>query len=847
MEFNNIKMKWLINMAWRDSRKNRSRLILFISSIILGIAALVAIYSLGDNLNTNIDSQAATLLGADLELSSNQLPEGKTKLLLDSIGNGYSEERSFASMVYFTKTGGNRLAQVKALEGDYPYYGKLETKPVSAGLSFRNQQAALVDQILLLQYRAQVGDSIRIGEVTFLIAGALEKAPGQNGITSTVAPAIYIPLKYLDKTGLMQKGSRITHRFFYKFDPNVDVEKLTEKFNNRFELAGLDYKTIAKQKEETGRSFSDLTKFLGLVGFVALLLGCIGVASAIHIYIREKINSIAILRCLGMKPVEAFLIYLIQILAIGILGSIVGAMLGTLIQQFFPIIIQDFLPFELVTFISWNSIGQGIFIGILISLLFALPPLLSIRKIAPLHVLRSSFEHFSSNRDPWVWFIYLVIVLFVYGFSYVQMANPITALIFTSAIVVSFGFLYAIALMIMKLVRRFFPYSWGYLWRQGLANLYRPNNQTAILIVSIGLATTLIATLYLTQDLLLTRVKLSSSDNKPNIVLFDIQTNQKEALLATAKKYNIVVNQTVPVVNMRLEEINGKAAADFMKDTTDNRSNGIFSREYRVTFRDSLTSSEKITDGKWIGIYDSKDALIPISFEKGFANRNKIVIGDTLTFNIQGSIFQTKVASFRDVNWGEVQTNFLVIFPKGILEDAPQFQVMLTHVATPAISAEFQRSVVTQFPNISIIDLALVLKILGELFTKISFVIRFMGGFSILTGIIVLISSVLISKYQRMQESVLLRTMGASKRQIFTITAMEYFFLGVMASFTGILIALVGSWGLAKFSFEAPFQPNLWPIVIIFLLITSLTVCIGLMNSRSILNKSPLEILRKEV
>ncbi len=833
-------------MAWRDSRKNRSRLFLFISSIVLGIAALVAIYSLGDNLNTNIDNQAATLLGADLALSANQEAKGDTKFLLDSLGKHYSEERSFASMVYFVKSGGNRLAQVKALKGAYPYYGSLETVPLTAGETFRDKKEALVDQTLMLQYKAQVGDSIRIGEVTFLIAGILEKAPGQNGLTSTVAPSVYIPMKYLDQTGLMQKGSRVAYRYFYKFDSSKDVEAMTTALENRFELADLDYKTIQKQKEDTGRSFRDLTRFLGLVGFVALLLGCIGVASAIHIYIREKINSIAILRCLGVKPAEAFLIYLLQILAIGILGSVLGALLGTLIQQYLPILIQDFLPFDLVTAISWISISQGIFVGVLISLLFALPPLLSIRKISPLNVLRNSVDEFLSNHDPLIWLVYGCIVLFIFGFSYYQMPSAITAAIFTAAILGAFGLLYGIALLLMKMVRRFFPSSWNYLSRQGLSNLYRPNNQTAILIVSIGLATCLMSTLYLTQDLLLTRVKLSTSDNQPNIVLFDIQSHQKEAVLALAKKHNIKVNQTVPIVNMRLESINGRTAAHYIADTTDNRSSRIFGREYRVTFRDTLTSSEKITDGKWIGKDDSKGTLTPISIEKGFANRGKIQLGDTLDFNVQGSILQTKVASFRDVNWGEVQTNFLVLFPNGILEEAPQFLVMLTHVPGPEISANFQRDVVTNFPNISIIDLALVLKILDELFTKIGFVIQFMGGFSIITGIIVLIASVLISKYQRLQESVLLRTMGASKKQIFAITAMEYLFLGMMASLTGILISLVGSWALAKFNFEAPFEPNLIPLLGIFLVITSLTVLIGLLNSRSILYKSPLEILRKE-
>ncbi|KAA0989042.1 ABC transporter permease [Dyadobacter aurulentus] len=847
MNQNKLNVTWLLKMAWRDSRKNRSRLVLFISSIILGIAALVAIYSLGENLKENIDNQAATLIGADLALYGNKAVEGKAKELVDSLGKNRSEERSFASMVYFLKNGGNRLAQVKALSGDFPYYGKFETVPVTAENTFRTRQEALVDQTLMLQYEAKVGDSIRIGEVTFAIAGVLEKAPGATGITSSVAPTVYIPMRFLDQTGLMQKGSRVAYRYYFKFPPQTDVEKMVKALDPKFEKYDLDYNTVQEQKEDTGRSFQDLTRFLALVGFVALLLGCIGVASAIHIYIREKLNSIAILRCLGVKASQAFMIYLIQIVGIGVIGSVLGAALGTAIQQFMPVVIKDLLPFELITSISWLSIFQGLAIGILISVLFALPPLVSIRGVSPLNVLRVSLDPIKLDRDPVTWLLYGLIVLFIFGFSFLQMRTWIEALVFTAAIVGSFLVLYGIALLLTWLVRKFFPVSWSYLWRQGLANLYRPNNQTAILIVSIGLGTSLICTLFFVQSILLERVKLSTSGNQPNIVLFDIQGNQKEGVLAIAKAQNVPVNQSVSIVNMRLEELNGKTASDFEGDTTAEQSRRIFGREYRVTFRDSTTSSEKVVKGKWEGKYDPARGLVPISIEKGFAERSRIDLGDTMVFNVQGTLMETRVSSFREVDWGKVQTNFLVVFPTGVLEEAPQFHAMLTHVPNPQVSATFQQAVVRKYPNIAIIDLALVLRLLDDIFNKIGFVIRFMAGFSILTGLIVLISSVLISKYQRLQESVLLRTLGASRKQIFAITALEYFFLGALAAVTGILIAIIGSFALAKFSFEAEFKPEILPILGVFFFVSLLTVFIGLINSRGILSRPPLEVLRQDV
>jgi putative ABC transport system permease protein len=837
---------WLAQMAWRDSRRNRSRLFLFVSSIVLGIAALVAIYSLSHNMRQEIREQAASLIGADLELSSNRPFSPEAQKLADSLGDRRSEQQSFLSMVLFPRNNGTRLVQVRALEGEYPYYGELESIPAGAGTSFRKGQQALVDRTLMMQFGVNPGDSIKVGNITFAIAGALQRAPGQTGFSASTAPAVYIPLRYLEATGLSQKGSRITYKYYYKWDRPKDMEALVEALEPRLNSEGLDYETIESQQQDTSRSFRDLTRFLSLVGFVALLLGCIGVASAIHIYVKEKVESIAVLRCLGATALQAFLIFLIQIVSIGFIGSVVGAALGTVIQQFLPAVLKEFLPLELEPSISWPAIGQGIVLGLIISLLFALLPLVSIRRISPLLTLRLSFQH-TPARDPAKWLVYGLVLLFVFGFTWLQVEGWKEALYFTLGIVMAFLLLSGIALLLMWAVRRFFPNTWSYLWRQGLANLYRPNNQTAILILSIGLGTAFISTLFFIQSILLSRINLSASGNQPNMVLFDIQTAQREDVMQLARSQGLPVNGTVPIVTMRLESINDITAAKLEEDSTLPIQRWIFSREYRVTFRDSLTSSEKLARGKWTGRADDPSGPVYISVERRYAERNGIDIGDTMVFNVQGAMMPAIVGSLREVDWNRIQTNFLVVFPKGVLEDAPQFHVLLTHVPSNAASARFQQAVVRRFPNVSIIDLKLVLSVIDDILDKVGFIIRFMGGFSILTGLVVLIASVLISKYQRIQESILLRTLGASRRQILVITALEYFLLGVFAAATGIVLALAGSWALARYSFETPFTPDLWPIAVVFLLVCMLTVVIGLANSRGILSKPPLEILRQEV
>lgn len=833
-------------MAWRDSRRNRSRLFLFISSIILGIAALVAIYSFEYNLKKDIDSQAKSLLGADLVIETNKAVKPEALPVLNSLGEARSEERGFASMIYFPKNGGTRLVNVRALSGDYPYYGDIETSPEAASRNFRNNREALVDKTLMLQFDAKTGDSIQVGELKFRIAGVLNKAPGQTSFSASVAPIVYIPLSYLEETGLLQKGSRITYNFYYRFSRDTDIDKLVKKLEPQLEKLELDYETIESRKENTGRSFEDLTEFLALVGFIALLLGCIGVASAIHIYIREKINTIAILRCLGASSGQAFMIYMIQIAGIGLLGSVIGALLGTLIQQFLPIVLKDFLPVEITVVISWLAIAQGILIGLVISILFALLPLVSVRNISPLNTLRISLQETSLFKDPLKWLIYGIIVLFVFGFTYLQVGSLKKTVFFTGGVVTGFVTLAALAYAMMWLTRRYFPSSWSYLWRQGFANLFRPNNQTLILVVSIGLGTAFICTLFFVQGILINRVTLSSSKNQPNMVLFDIQSSQKQAVNELTRSMNLPVLQEVPIVNMRMTEIKGRNYADYKKDSVAWGAMRGLEREYRVTYRDSLSDSEKLVDGVWTGKAEPGKPVY-VSLEDGYAKRIGVKVGDELMFNVQGAPLKAIVGSTRKVDWNRIQTNFILIFPTGVLEEAPQFHVLLTQVPSNEVSARYQQAVVRNFPNISMIDLGLVLSVLDEILDKMGFVIRFMAAFSIITGLIVLVASVLISKYQRIRESVLLRTMGASRKQILVITALEYFFLGALAAGAGIVLALVASWGLARFVFETTFSPELLPVLILFLLITSLTVLIGLFNSRGVLNRPPLEVLRSEV
>lgn len=847
---NKTSISWLFKMAWRDSRKSRKKLLLFISSIIAGIAALVAISSFSENLQSAVDEQSKELLGADLSINSRSK---QSDYAPDSTEGIFTDEVSFASMVYFPKGGGTRLVNVKAIGKGFPFYGKFETKPLGMGDVFRNEKSVLVDNTLLSQFNARPGDSIRIGEVTFLIKGNLEKVPGQNQVFSSVAPPVYIPIQYLEATGLLQKGSRYTWRRYVQLfnlptDPELKVEEL-DRMEDEIEEAYKDHRveTVEDRKRNVGRIFTNLSTFLNLTGFMALLLGCVGVASSVNLYTKSKLSSVAILRCLGVSGKQAFSIFLIQIGTMGFIGAVIGAILGNGLQWLLPEIFQSFLPIDVRIRFSWSANLIGVLTGLLISLLFALIPLSKVRKISPLRTLRASFEEDTSSKDNLPNIIYLGIIVFVFGFTAFQMNDWKDALVFTGSVIAAFALLAATASLLIFILKKFFPYSWSYLWRQGLANLFRPNNQTTTLMVSVGLGTALISTLLLTQSMLLDEVSISGDGGRSNMVLFDIQSKDLDNVKEITNEYGLPILQEVPIVTMRLDNLNGITMKKTEEDSTKRRYRWAFRREFRVTYRDSLISSEKVLKGKWKGSIDTPNEPIYVSVEEGMANNLRVDLGDTLTFNVQGMLIETLVGQVRTVDWARVQTNFTILFPTGVLEKAPQFHVLMTRTDTDKQSGAFQKALVENHPNVSVIDLALILSTLDEVLSQISFVIQFMSLFSIITGFVVLIGSVTISKYQRIQESVILRTLGGNKKQILLINTIEYALLGSLATFTGVLLALVGSWGLAIFSFEVAFTPPIISLLLIWIIVTIVTIAIGLFNSREVLRRPPLEVLRLEI
>lgn len=841
-----VSLGWLIKMAWRDSRRSRSKLLLFTTSIVIGIAAFVAINSFKLNLESEIGNKAKTLLGADLEVYSNQPWNKEQQQFLDSIEGENSWQIRFASMIYFPRTHGTRLVQVRGLSGLYPYYGAIETEPSWAAGDLDNGKYALVDERLMMQFDVNLGDEIKIGKLTFEIRGKLQRVPGQSDMTMSVSPAVYIPGRYIYETGLVKKGSRVTYSQYFKIPDEKQLDDLITQKEGRFEDLELRFQTVEKKKNNTSRAFENLNVFLNLAAFIALLLGSIGVSGAVFIYLKEKKNTVAILRCIGLNGKQAFIIFVIQVMLMGFVGAMLGSATGIILQYYLPEILKEVLPVSITPEIYWQVPFYGMLLGLAVTFLFALVPLLSLSKVSPLLSIRQAYESTNKTKfQPEIIAIYGVMTGLLYLFAYFQVEDYLQALYFFAGLGLTFLLLMLIAKGLMVLAKSISRKTKHFLFKQGVANLYRPNNQTSILILTIGLCSTLLATIFFLRLTLVNQIKITDAGDRPNMVLFDIQTHQKEELKTMTLDYDLPILQDVPVVTMRLKEINGINKKKAEADSTLGYKDWSFNREYRVTFRDSLITSEELIEGDMQRLDVQNDSIF-VTVSEGFAEATKWKIGDELVWNVQGTLIKTYIKGFRKIDWRRVQTNFLILFPSGVLESAPQFHILVTKVDESETSATYQQAVVRFFPNISIIDLELILETLEEVLQQISFVINFMAMLSVITGIIVLAGSVVMSKGQRIKESVLLRTLGAKSNQIIIITIIEYVVLGTIASLSGVILANIFSLLLAKFILETDFVFDIQYSLIILFSILFATVLLGVGGIRPILKRSPLEILRKE-
>lgn len=844
-----MSLRFALTHALRESRSGWRRIGLYMSSITIGVAALVAINSFRGSLVGSVAQESRNLLGADLRLSSNRPFTEPVQAIIDSAAQKYelSTVTTLVSMASAPSTGSVRLVQLRAIEGGYPFYGGAVTEPADAWERRNEGRNALVDPALLTHLAITPGDSIQIGNASFAVTGTLETAPGGFSFRSALGPRVYIDAQHLDATGLLQFGSMNQRQAFFRISDEKELQRFVDQRHDIFRQNLVDFDTAEEQSDNLAEILDNLTRFLALVGLTALLLGGVGVASAVHVFIRDKRHTVAVLRCIGGTQREVFLAYLLQAAMLGLAGAAAGALIGIGVQAALPALLRNVLPFPVTFELDVMAIAAGVAIGIWVASLFALLPLLSIRNITPLHALRREFEPEKRRFDGAQIAANLALLASMVGISVWQAGQLLPGLAFAGALLGTLLLLWLTALLLIRAMRRFMPRNGAFVVRQGISSLFRPQNQTIAVMLGLGFGVFLLSTMYLVQRNLLGWLNIENSATQPNLVAFDIQTDQVDPVRDIIAQSSDVPVDVTPIVTARIARINGRTAAEIMADTTGRRVEGwALRREYRHTYRDSLTSSETLLAGTFFGkTAGAAQSPAEISVETDLAESLNVKLGDHITWDVGGIEIETRITSLRRVDWARFATNFFVVFPPGVLDRAPQNWVALARVDGDSIRGIVQRDLVAANPNVSVIDVTQVQRALEDIVGKATLAVRFMALFSILAGIVVLIGAISTSRFQRLRESVLLKTIGATHSQITGILLVEYLALGLLAGLTGLLLASVAGWGLTKFFFKLKFALPIMPMFGLWIAVAALAVIVGLVNSRDLLRKPPLAVLRE--
>jgi len=844
----------LLSLAWRESRTARRRLLLYMSSISLGVAALVAIDSFASNVTESVREQSRALLGGDVAFGARQGDfTPKADSILDSLrqtGIRFARQTTFASMGLVERSGGTRLVQVRAVTPEYPFYGTITTSPAGRWAQLQNGRNALVDQSLLITLEARVGDTLTLGYAKFAIIGALVNVPGDPGISATIGPRVFIPASHLAETKLLTFGSRADYEAFAKLPEGTDPGTWLTPLRQRLERNRVRARTVVENEVNLTESIDQLSDFLGVVGLVALLLGGIGVASGVHAFVARKIDTVAVLRCLGATSRQVLIIYVLQAAVMGLVGAAVGAALGVAIQYALPLTVRDFLPVDVTVSLAPKAILVGLALGVWVAMVFALRPLLALRNVSPLQALRRDLDSAPLTAGLRDWpraLVNLALAASVVALAAWRSPTLKTALWMSAGIAAVLVVLLLSAIVLSAIARRALRAGWPYVVRQGVANLYRPANQTRAVVLSLGFGAFLITTLYLVQANLLRQFDLTTSSARGNLLFFDVQDDQDAGVESIVRNAGYAVVQSTPIVTMRIKTVAGRTIAEILTDTTRRGGAWALRREYRSTYRDTIQSSERVVAGRWFGETPARDSqpTAEVSLEQDVAKELRVKIGDVVVWDVQGVEVPARVTSLRDVEWARFEPNFFAVFAPGALEKAPKQFVLLTNVPDGVSAVRVQRSVVQRYPNVSAIDLSVIRKTISEIVDRVSMAIRFLAVFSLAMGIPVLFSAVAATRRERVREGVLLKTLGATQGQIRRILFAEYALLGVLGSLTGMVLSFGGAWGLLNYVFHRPFSPATVPAVLIAAAMVLVTVSIGMLSGRDVFKTTPMAALRE--
>lgn len=886
---------FVFNMAWRETRAAWRHFLYFLVCIAIGVGALTGVSLFGAQVEQAVTKEARGLLGGDLELRLSRLISPNGLEVLDSLrdrGVVLTHVSELVAMAARAESSGSgqptQIIELKSVEPRYPLYGTLSLEPrndLSELLSRQTRRCpdracfgVVVQESLLIRMGLTVGDRLKIGQGLFVITGVVRTEPDRMANAFSLGPRVLMSGEGLHEAELIKVGSRIRERYLLKIPRTMEPEPLLYELRARLASDSARVTSYRDAQPQLKQSLDQLTRYLGLIGLTALFVGGLGVATSVHAFVREKLNTIAVLKTVGADSPTIIRTYGLQAMILGLVGSLVGLMIGVLLHQGLPWMIAALMASDLLVQLGFATNGmnltlaplaKGLALGMLSTLLFTLWPLLTIREVKPARIFRrdiaplTSTTHHQGVRRWITWreidkvkaLVSVGIGLGLALLSVWQAGSWKVGLLFILAFAAAVLLLGTSAHLVLMVLRKC-PRPEPLVLRQALGNVVRPGSQAVSITIAIGIAVMVVTTVSLVERSLLTQVGDNRPTDAPTFFFIDIQPDQAEGMVALLRRRSSDPNpRLTPLVRSRLSAVKGEPVKieatseeeerrEKAAQKEERRKKWYLTREYVLTFLQDLPKDNKVVQGEWWkpGQVFTKPL---ISIEEDAAKQLGLTVGDAIELDIQGALIIGEVSSIRQVEWGNFSTNFYMIFSPGALEGAPHTYVATVRVA-PSEEVALQQAVVASFPNVTAINMGDVLDSFARVLDRLSLAIRAVALFCVLSGGLVMAAALASTRYRRLYESVILKALGATRSVIVRSFAAEYAIVGALGGLLGCALASALSWAVLEIVFDLSW--NLQPAVLAmgFTATVTLTMLVGFLSTYRILGQPPLTVLRHE-
>ncbi|MCH8208469.1 MAG: FtsX-like permease family protein [Nitrospinae bacterium] len=844
-------------LALAEFRGAGRRFLFFVICLAIGVGAVMTVKSFSTLLENAIQRESKSLLAADIALKSSWEYDPKDIEFIKKTlppDTRYLHIKELHAMARFSSAEDpdkgfyrSLLVELKSVPTTppfYPLYGKLKTAPSGTLPQLLGEHGALVEPNFLIKTKLKIGDTFMLGDVATKINGVIESEPDRISRAFSIGPRVLVSADTLEKANLISPGSRVKNRILIGLPEDTDLAKTAEAVRTGIADKSVNVRTYKEMQSSLTRSVENVGKFLGSVGVIALFMGGIGVAMIVRTFMTQKLDTIATMNCLGATSKTVFKVYLLQALMLGLAGSLLGVAVGYAMQFLLPAKLSDLLNLSVKPEFYWVPALQSLALGLFTTLLFTLWPLIRAVKTRPLRIFRhiADEEELGTGTRKERLIMGTVFSLGLALIIYWQAGTLKRAAVFLVALVVSILILRGLTLAILKCIRKL-PPSRLMTRRYGLANLYRPNNQAGSIITTLGLGIMLVLSVRLVQMDVIDMLNKNTEMKPPNYFFIDIQKDQIE-------KFEQVLDKTVPeakwemtpLVRSRFHAIDGRTVDQWQFKNT-HREEWFINREFVLTYM--ATPPEKnneVIAGKW---WTPEEAKIPqVSLEEDAAARLGAKIGSLLTMDIQGIKVKVPVTSIRRVNWRNVRTNFYMIFSPGGLEGAPVTFVSSVHVPEEKELA-LQEAVVNALPNVTALSTRDIVNTVENVVGKMLTLVDFMSAFTIIAGLFILSGAVASTKFRRLKEAAILKTLGAKRKVVASILSYEYAALGTIAGLIGVLLSMAFSWAVVEYAIEAQWHARFAPLLWTLVLAVILTLVTGILSSLDVLTKKPIQTLRK--